>query len=411
MQRPMFEAPRSLAPFTLTLTLGLAACGGGEGGSDAEASPAGGGGMSLGTPSAVFPEDFGTVQAVRELPDGRVMVADPLGSALYVVDLDAGTRETLGTEGQGPGEYRQPDTVWPIGGDSTLLVDLGNARFMTLDSDFAFGETSPLSTGDPRSGLVVALPQGVDANGNVYARSMGGGMGGELPDSGAILRVGRGDFSVDTLAMYKLQERTLSESGGPDNRSVSIQQIPLSPEDSWGVGADGAIVVARSSDYHVEWIAPDGSMTAGGPVAYDPVSIGSAEKEEWLASRGQQGGGIGISVSINDTGAMQTSFRRGGMRMGGREEPSIDDYEWPATKPPFYDGRIVVDPLGRAWVRRHVEAGADATYDLFDRSAERVATYSLPNNKRVVGFGDGSVYVVAFDEFDLTYLERYALPG
>ncbi len=409
MSRPF---GRSYRPAALTSALAAAlvaaSCGGPSGGGAAGGDSSGA--MALGTPAAVFPEDFGTIQAVRELSDGRVLVADPLGGALYLVDLDAGTRETLGTEGQGPGEYRQPDTVWPIRGDSTLLVDLGNARFMTLDPDFAFGETSPLSTGDPRSGLVVALPQGVDADGNVYARSMGGGMGGELPDSGAILRITRSDFAVDTLGTYKLQERTMSESGGPGNRNVSIQQVPLSSEDAWGVGADGAVVVARSSDYHVEWIRPDGTITVGSPVAYDPVSIGTAEKEEWLASRGQTGGGIGISVMLNDAGAMQTSFRRGGMGMGGREEPTIDDYSWPETKPAFYDGRIVVDPLGRAWVRRHVEAGADATYDVFDRSAERVATYTVPNNKRVIGFGDGAVYVVSYDEFDLSYLERFTLP-
>jgi hypothetical protein len=39
-----------------------------------------------------------------------------------------------------------------------------------------------------------------------------------------------------------------------------------------------------------------------------------------------------------------------------------------------------------------------------------VATYFLPNDKRVIGFGDGTLYVVAYDEFDLNYLEQYALP-
>ena len=53
----------------------------------------------------------------------------------------------------------------------------------------------------------------------------------------------------------------------------------------------------------------------------------------------------------------------------------------------------------------------DATYDVFDRSAEFVGTYTLPNNKRVIGFGNGTVYVVAYDEFDLNYLERYSMPG
>jgi hypothetical protein len=381
----------------------VAACGPeGRAGSDDDQADG-----SLGAPTATFPEDFGAILAVRELDDGRVLVADPLGGALYVVDMESGTRTQIGTEGQGPGEYRQPDAVWPLPGDSTLLIDLGNGRMTALGPGLAFGPTSPLSTGDPRSGMVVAIPQAVDADGNVYSRGMGGGMGVQLPDSGAILRITRGSFAIDTVAMYKLQERIRTTSGGPNNQSVSISQVPLSEEDAWGAAPDGSVVVARSSAYRVEWFAPDGTVTRGEPVAFEPVPIGTPEKEEWVRSQGRSGGGIGVEVSVNN-GAMQTSFRRGGPG-GGRE---IDQYSWPETKPPFYGGRIQVDPLGRAWVGRHVEAGADATYDVFDRRARHVATYRLPTSDRtIIGFGEGSVYVVAFDELDLNYLERYRLPG
>jgi len=48
----------------------------------------------LGPPDAVFPEDFGYVHTAVELPDGQVLVADPLGKALYRVDMDDGTRST-----------------------------------------------------------------------------------------------------------------------------------------------------------------------------------------------------------------------------------------------------------------------------------------------------------------------------
>ena len=54
---------------------------------------------------------------------------------LFVVDMDAGTRAQVGAEGQGPEEYRQPDAVWPLPGDSTLLVDLGNGRLVVLGPD------------------------------------------------------------------------------------------------------------------------------------------------------------------------------------------------------------------------------------------------------------------------------------
>ena len=57
-----------------------------------------------------------------------------------------------------------------------------------------------------------------------------------------------------------------------------------------------------------------------------------------------------------------------------------------------------------------MDAGEPATYDVFDRSARPVGTVLLEHGARVVGFGDGAVYVVTFDEFDLNYLERHALP-
>ena len=97
------------------------------------ATQVGGQEQPLGTPTALFPEDFGRITNVRELSDGRVLVADPLGQAVYLVDLEAGSRRQLGANGQGPGEYRAPDSVWPLPHDSTLLVDLGNGRLTRME--------------------------------------------------------------------------------------------------------------------------------------------------------------------------------------------------------------------------------------------------------------------------------------
>ena len=364
---------------------------------------------SLGQPAARFPEDFGAIQTVRELADGRVLVADPLGKALYAVNMDAGTRTVVGSEGQGPEEYLQPDAVWPLPGDSTLLIDLGNGRLVALGPDFSFGPTMPIGLSEPRPGtpLVLALPQGVDARGRLYARQMGGGLGRQPPDSAAILRIDRASRSGEPVASFKLQDMTQTTSGGPNNRSVMISPIPLSPEDAWGVAADGSIALARAGDYHVDWISPDGSVTSGPPVPYEALRIGTPEKEEYVAEQGRSGGGVAVSVAINN-GQVSMSFSRG---TGAGRPREIDNYQWPDRKPPFYQGRLPVDGSNRVWVRRHVEAGGPSTYDVFDRQGVRVGTITLDSGKRIVGFGAGWVYVVAYDEFDLNYLERYRMPA
>jgi hypothetical protein len=365
--------------------------------------------VRLDQPTGTLTQDFGSIQTVRELPDGRVLVADPLGKALYAVDFDAGTRTQVGAEGQGPQEYRQPDAVWPLPGDSTLLVDLGNGRLVALGPSLKFGPTRPIAQGDfqPGQPLVLAIPQAVDGSGATYFRSMGGGLGGgELPDSGDILRLPRHGGAAETVARFKLQKRILHRSGGANRQNVSMEVIPLSPEDAWGVAADGSVVIARSGDYHVEWIARDGSVTRGQPVVYDALPIDDAEKKEYLAEQARSGGGIGVQVQVVD-GRPSMSFQRG----GPAPKREIDQYTWPDRMPAFYGGRIPVDREGRAWVRRHVKAGQPSTYDVFDGRGARVGTVLLAPGDKVVGFGDGAAYVVRFDDMDLSYLERYALPA
>ncbi|TFH64574.1 MAG: hypothetical protein E4G90_07835 [Gemmatimonadales bacterium] len=394
-------AARSLAGHAISLSLLLTLSGAVPGSASAQ--------VRAGPPAAVFPEDFGAIQTIRELPDGRVLVADPLSKALYAVDMAAGTRTVIGREGEGPEEYRQPDAVWPLPGDSTLLVDLGNGRLVALGPDLKFGPTMPITVGEFQPGrpLVLAIPQGVDGAGKIYARMMGGGMGGvPLPDSADILRIDRGSGTTEQAARFKTQDMTQTSSGGANNQNVSISAIPLSPEDAWGVAPDGSVILIRAGDYHLERIAPDGTASRGRAIPFDRVRIGTGEKEEYVTELGRSGGGISVGVEmVNEK--MTMSFARGG-RGGGRE---IDRYTWPEEKPPIYSGRIPIDSMGRAWVRRHVESGEPSTYDVFDGAGTRVGTFLLENGKRVIGFGPSGVYVVSYDEFDLNYLERYAMPG
>jgi hypothetical protein len=139
---------------------------------------------------AAFPEAFSMISGLRELADGRVMIADPLGQALVVADLEAGVADTIGRVGGGPREYKQPDGVFPLPGDSTLLVDLGNGRLTVIGPDLTFGATTPIAQGEPRpgagpgGGMMIVLPRATDSRGGVYFQPMGGFRpGGGPPDS------------------------------------------------------------------------------------------------------------------------------------------------------------------------------------------------------------------------------------
>jgi hypothetical protein len=354
----------------------------------------------LSEPEAIFPEAFALVQGLQELPDGRVMVADPLGQTLVIADMVAGTADTLGGVGQGPAEYRQPDGLFPLPGGATLLVDLGNARLTQLGPDGSFGETMPIAQGEPGTGsLQLLLPRGTDSRGAIYFRPMPR-PGPQLPDSAAVARWDRAAGAMDTVTRVKIPAMRRSVSGAAGNQAVSIMPIPLSPEDAWAVSWDGRVVVARCGDYHVEWIHPDGRVVRGAPLQYEPVRVRRADKEEWAESLGN-GINIGINVQNNER---RISMSRGGDRGDG---PDLDSLEWPDQKPPFVSNGVWVTPEGEVWVQRSVPAGQALRFDVFGGDAELEKQVSLPAGRSVVGFGRSTVYAVRTDDMGLQWLERY----
>lgn len=364
--------------------------------------------VPLGEAEAAYAESFAAVQTVRELDDGRVLVADPLGQVVVRVDLGAGTADTIGSVGEGPDEYIQPDAVWPLPDGRTLLVDLGNGRLTVLGPGLEFGETRPYAMGDVTRGrLVLALPHAVDDRGRLYFRDLSGMGSGS--DSAKVFRLDLDSEALDSVGRVKLPDVTRQESGGLNNQNVQVTQIPLSPADAWGVAGDGRLVVARAGDYHVDWIDGDGSVTSGPSIPYEPVEIDLAEKRLWRDGRSESGGGLGMEVGI-ENGAVSVRVSRGG---GSRDDDeALEGYPWPEVKPAFYGGTIpvLVDGRGRAWVRRHCEAGEFPRYDVFGGSGEREMTVELPMGRRVVSLSGARLYAVHMDEYGLQFLERYRLP-
>lgn len=357
---------------------------------------------TLDRPEATFPEPFSSVDGLLELSDGRILVADGLGQALLLVDMATGAVDTVGRVGQGPGEYKAPDGIFRLPADSALLVDLGNGRLALMGPDYSLGETTPIAQDVEGGGIRLVLPRGTDDQGRVYYQMMPPMRpGAELPDSGTVARWDRASGETETVTTVKLRERSRQSSGGRDNQNVRIMPLPLTLEDAWAVARDGSVAVARSGDYRLEWIRPDGSVISGPSVAYDPVPVKKADKEEWIE---ELSNGLSVSVSV-ENGRRSTSFGRGGGPPGG--DP--DDYEWPKSKPPFPGNAVRISDSGDAWVQRYMPAGSPETYDVFGSDGALERRVVLPAGAELVGFGKDAAFVVRRDEVDFEWLERYAL--
>ncbi|MGQ0766392.1 MAG: hypothetical protein ACT4OZ_12085 [Gemmatimonadota bacterium] len=363
--------------------------------------------LTLERPVVVSTEQFGLVNSVRELSNGSMLVADPLGGDLWLLDAGLRSQRKIGREGSGPGEFRQPDAVWAARGDTTLLVDLGNARLSYLDASGTFVRSISMILGQftPGSGAPPAsiIPRGTDDRGRIYFQGSPTGPRG-ISDSIKVMRFDPVTRRVDTLAAARAPDFDRQESGNTDQRQVRIRPVPLSGADGWAVGRDGGVAIARVAQYRIDWIGPDGRLRPGAPNSWEQAAIGAAEREEW-AEQQSLSGGIGMSVENRD-GEIAMSFSRA--RAGSR--PATEGLRFPSHKPPFDNGSMVVDRSGRLWVQRNLPARRSPRYDVFSREGALVAIVTFPAGRRLVGFGSQGLYATATDDDGLQRIERYAVP-
>ncbi len=352
---------------------------------------------------ATYPEGFSFLNGVRELSDGTILAADPLAEVLLHIDLDAGTADTLGRPGPGPQEYKQPDQVLPLPGDSSLLVDLGKMQLTEIGPDGVFGDGIPMAIpGDDRFPLLLH-PRFVDDLGHLYDQAPRSRNGGPR-DSVAIVRFDRDSRRLDTVSMlwYPEIEQIRSRGGGFLPRMLEARN-------AWAVGGDGRIAIVHARDFSVEWRFPDGRVIHGPSHPFPTHGLGPAEKEAVLAGMGSSGISM-TALAGRDGSVSRMTMSRGIPRDGAG--PSVEEFEWAETLPPFHPDRARISSGGELWVERYLPVDSLPQIVVFDERGRSSGSVTLPHRRQLIGFGRSRTghevaYVVRTDEFDLRWLERY----
>jgi len=354
---------------------------------------------------ATYSEGFSFLNGVREMPDGTVLVADPLTQIVLRIDLDASSADTLGRVGPGPQEYEQPDQIFPLPGDSSLLVDFGKTQLTVINPDGTFGEG--ISMMIPREDGFPDLlhPRFVDGEGNLYHQA---GRSRETgpPDSAAITRFDRGSGRTDTVATVWLPENPLRRT-----RRHGFLPKMLDARDDWAVGPDGGIVVVRAEGFSVEWTFPDGRRVMGPPYDFETQTVSRQDKEALLTD--MRTSGISMTSRSTRSGGVEMMSMSRGLSNSG-DGPGVDDFEWAETFPAFRNDRTLISPPGDAWVERWVPVGSDTRLEVFDQEGIWQGSVILPPRRQLIGFGQspsgGNVaYLTRTDEYDLKWLERYRI--
>jgi hypothetical protein len=352
--------------------------------------------VPIGRPNLEYPEAFSYISAVRELSDGRVIVADSPEKTLQLIDLLTGAVKPISREGRGPGEYLSLVALLPQPGDQTLLADMGNRRFLKLGSDGTVLETialprlAPSSAGTSAPMAMMAtmsllLPRGTDRYGRLYFEpSMARPDGAAGPDSVPVQRWTPGTTRIDTVRWVRS-----AQSG-----------VVWAPVESWQVGPNAQIVRLRPSPYQLVVTDSLGRSTTGPAVPYTPIRIPEAERQERQKQRDAQ---------VNQVRSMAAAAASGQGASASRSAPSLPDLVFAETKPPFLSQAASVAPDGQIWVLRTRAYGDSIpVYDVFDPAGRLQRRVSLAAGSRLLGFGRGTVYISRKDEDDLEYLQRYA---
>ncbi len=389
-------------------------------------------------PAAEHAEPFTAIRGVRELADGRVVVTDPRDKVVQIIDFKTGRGTPVGRIGSGPNEYQMPATAFALPGDSTMIFDPLNSRFLMLGPGGRLAGTWSPANSEPegaRAPVTVApRPEGgartftvgglggamslmsaraSDAQGRLYLTGAPLVMGPDGPrsaDSMPITRVRRTAMAADTLAWIQLPKNAanVTSSGRAGNQNVSIRVggTPFSAQDGWTVFPDGRVAVVRTSDYHVEVYpaAGKGAPSRGPSVRYTPIKVTEAEKQAWRDARSANAPmAIAMTREVGAGGAVRSSSAPANVQ---QDEPS----EWPAVMPAFESGQVHALPNGQIWVGRYRAANDKSPrFDVFDGAGKHLGQVVFPPRTTIAGFGKGVVYTVRSDEDDLQYLQRYAL--
>jgi len=369
---------------------------------------------TLSKADAEYPEPFTQVTGVRELKDGRVIVIDPRDKTVQALDLKAGTAVKLGREGSGPGEYGMPFRLLPLPNDTSAVVDMLNNRMLLINPDAKVGGfvdlnvPAPAGRGDGRGGGMMMIggqmPTSSDAKGRMYMQGMPFRMtetGPVTADSVPMVRWDRASGKRDTLAWQRVPQGStqVSSRGGRGNMSFRVGAgAPFTGADIMAVAPDGRVAIAHHDPYSVDFVNEAGQRTRGQPIKYDKIKVSEGHKAEW---RERQKTATTMMIS-NDNGRRSAS-------VGGN--PNVQDPEnWgDEYMPPFLQNQNTVQFSndGFLWVQRTGPAGQLPTYDVIDRAGNLVQKVVLPKKARLLGFGNGAVYVARVDEDDLQYIQKY----
>jgi hypothetical protein len=338
---------------------------------------------------------FTAITSIRELSDGRILVTDPRDLQLVVADFRSGDVRQISRRGGGPGEYGMATPVQPIGGDSSLMVDIMQRRWLLLHADRM---VATVSQDNPVVRATRGFAFGTDRVGHVLTVARTDPPDGRsvttMRDSTLLLLVHRGSGRTDTVTriLDRPTTRTVTRNAKGEVTFSSSRALRLRVGEQYELHEDGWLAVIRINPFRVDWRSPEGHWTLGAALPVPIIRMNDREKQASLARTAR-------SMAANPS---STPF-----------PPQLvtPDDDWPDVMPPYVMGETIFSPEGHVIFRRQPSADQPGVaYYVVDRRGRLVGMIEMKDNERLFAAGARSIYVVETDADDLRYVRRHPWP-
>ncbi|MBC8088362.1 MAG: hypothetical protein H7Z40_13925 [Phycisphaerae bacterium] len=252
--------------------------------------------------SAVSTEQLGSINTVRQLSGGRLLLNDGTRRRLLLLDstlkvigivLDSLTdvQNAYGTRSGSLIAYRADSTLFVDPATFAMLVIDGDGRIVRVRS-VPRAQDASLLTNIGTSNGVAAL----DGKGRlVYrisaqaARPLAPPRSDmpylpQQPDSAFVIGISLDTRKVDTLGVVRTPRVVFSITRSENGFETRSAQSPLPLVDDWAVLPDGTVAFVRGRDFRVDYINPDGSASSSGKLPFPWVRLTEDEKIKFVDS-------------------------------------------------------------------------------------------------------------------------------
>ena len=339
--------------------------------------------LQIGAMEGPVEYQFESIAAVRELTDGRVVVADHRAGQLRAYDATGRYLWASGRSGEGPGEYRRIATLGDGPGDSLWVWDFGLRRFTILTDR---GEVvrlvqvdAPLSSllavgrfGDGTFLMQESFSSGIHREGSAL---------GLMRAPAALVRISADGSLLDTVRLVMGREYYLGEEGGR-----GVMSAPLFARETSVALAGNEMSVGDQATFEIGRYALDGQLRAVVRVLDVDLRITHSDIQAL------------VSRELDGLSSAERAMR----------ERHLASMAVPDTKPAY--GRLLLDPVENLWAAEYARhPSPPAQWTVFDRGGRLLGTVTMPDRFDLRQVGRDRVLGVWRDPLEVEYVRRYPL--